>query len=224
MAWQSGHAFLGQDRRVPFWWRKENAVSQGQCHEDQGRRIGYARVSTDKQTLYQYTDALRRAGCDEIFVDDAISAVARNRPGLQRARTRLRPGDTFIVLAIDRAFRSTIEGLLFLDELHQQGTTFHSIYQQVDTRTPEGRKWFTYAVADAEYERAVISRRTKEKMAAAKKRGKHLGRPFKLSRRRALNAHRLATVGGLCISAVAKKYSVAPVTITRAFQRYGLEV
>lgn len=187
------------------------------------KRIGYARVSTEKQTLYQYVDALKAAGCDRIFKDFATKATAKNRKGLQRARTALQPGDTFVVLAIDRAFRSTIEGLLFLQDLHKDGITFHSIYQNVDTRTPEGWKWFCYAAADAEYERAVISRRTREKMAAAKRRGQHLGRPFKLSEDDVHSAHQLIAERQADIEGLASELRVAPVTIRRALDRYGLE-
>lgn len=187
------------------------------------RRIGYARVSTDKQTLYQYVDALEAAGCERIFSDAAISAVAKNRPGLQEARATLRPGDTLVVLSIDRAFRSAIEGLLFLDGLDREGIRFHSIYQAMDTNTPEGRKRFTYDLADAEYERAVISRRTRDKMAAAKRRGLHLGRPYKLGRRAIQNAYQRVERDGLDLAAVAKCYHVAPITLRRAFERLGLE-
>lgn len=185
------------------------------------RRIGYARVSTDKQTLYQYTDVLREAGCIEIFTDEATSAVAKERPGLQEARSCLRPGDTFVVPAIDRAFRSTIEGLLFLDGLHKDGITFLSVYQQMDTRTPEGRRWFIDMVNTAEYERAVISRRTKEKMAAARKRGQHLGRPYKLSDKSVREAYRRVTAQGTDLAKVAASLKVSPITLIRAFERLG---
>lgn len=188
------------------------------------RRIGYARVSSDRQTLYQYRDALKRAQCDKIFYDDAIKATAKNREGLQNARAALEAGDIFVVVAIDRAFRSALEGLMFLDGLDKEGITFLSIYQQIDTATPEGRKWFAYQLADAEYELAVISRRTKEKMAAAKARGLHMGRPFKLDERRAHKAYCLLTKQGRRIETVAASYQVAPITLLRAFKRYGLYV
>lgn len=191
--------------------------------KQQGRKIGYARASTDKQTLYQYLDALEDAGCDEIFTDYATSAVAANRPGLQIAKQALKAGDVFVVLSIDRAFRSAIEGLLFLDGLHKQGITFYSIYQQMDTRTPEGRKRFTYDVADAEYERAIISRRTRDKMAAAKRRGLHMGRPFKLSLRQVKNAHRMVIVKNMDVKDVARKYAVKPHTLERNFERLKSE-
>ena len=84
------------------------------------RRIGYARVSTDKQTTDQQVHALRKAGCERVFVDDGVSATARQRPGLEKARKVISEGNIFVVWAIDRAFRSTSEAILFLDEWQKQ--------------------------------------------------------------------------------------------------------
>lgn len=187
-----------------------------------GRYIGYARVSIDDQTLYQYEDALTKAGCERIFFEDAMTAVAEHRPELAKAEAALMPGDAFVVLAIDRAFRSTIDALLFLDRINKRGIIFWSIYQRIDTSTPEGRKWFTEAAADAEYERSVISRRTKEKMAAAKRRGQHLGRPYKLSKRKLTRAHHLVNLRGMPLSEVAQSLEVSPVTLRRGFRRLRL--
>lgn len=186
------------------------------------KRIGYARVSTDGQTLYQYRDLLKAAKCDRIFMDDGISATAKVRPQLEKARAALRSGDTFIVPAIDRAFRSTIEGITFLDDLHADGITFESIYQNIDTRTPEGRKWYIDMVNHAEYERAIISRRTREKMAAAKRQGIHCGRPRKLSEDEVRAAHHQVTAAGVGLSALAAQLRVSPRTLARGFERCGL--
>lgn len=185
--------------------------------------VGYARVSTPEQTTAQQVEALRRAGCARVFVDDAIRATARSRPGLERARQALADGDIFVVWAIDRAFRSTSEAIHFLDDLARNSIEFKSLTQLIDTRTPEGRKWYIDTASWAEYERAIISRRTREKMAHAKKCGKHLGRPYKLSRRRVLKAHDLVTSGDVDLREVAKRCEVAPITVTRAFRRYGLK-
>ena len=187
------------------------------------RRIGYARVSTPAQTCNQQVHALRKAGCARVFTDDGVSASVRDRPGLERAKAALEPGDIFAVWAIDRAFRSTMEAILFLDELRARGIEFLSLTQAIDTRTPEGRKWYIDTASWAEYERAVISRRTKEKMAQAKREGRHLGRPYKLSRARVMRAHRLIVEKGFSLSTVAAKYRVSPLTVRRAFARYGLE-
>ena len=187
-------------------------------------KVGYARVSTDKQTLYQYTDELQAAGCDEdnIFTDWATRATAAQRPGLQAARAALLPGDTFVVLDIDRAFRSAIEGLLFLDGLLKEGIDFLSIHEPYDTRTPEGWKNFCHAVVDAEYEIAKISHRTKLKMAAAKRRGQHLGRPYALTMSQTLAAHDLVR-SGVPICHVAAKFSVCHHTLTGSFKRLALQ-
>lgn len=187
-----------------------------------GRRIAYTRVSTDRQTTYQATDVLKAANCDPIFVDEATSAVAKKRPGLQKAREALQPGDTFVVLAIDRAFRSTIEGIAFLDEIQSAGISFESIYQQIDTKTPEGRKWFIDMVNNAEYERAIISRRTKEKMAAAKRRGIHCGRPFSLTTKAVRQAHQMMNERCLPLHEVARRKHVSPLTLKRSLAREGL--
>ena len=177
-------------------------------------RIGYTRVSTDKQTLFQSEEALRQAGCDQIFSDFAVSATAKKRPGLIEARAALKSGDTFVVLSIDRAFRSTIEGLTVLDELQKQGITFHSIWQNIDTTTPEGRKWFTYAVADAEYEKAVISRRTKLAMQAAKERGVKFGRKTVMTPAKQRRAHALLSAG-IPMTKLAERLNISRSTLTR---------
>lgn len=186
------------------------------------RRIGYARVSTPSQTTDQQVHALRAAGCTRLYVDDGVRASAKHRPGLEVAKKALRPGDVFVVWAIDRAFRSTIEAILFLDDLLSRGIAFQSLTQAIDTRTPEGRKWYIDTASWAEYERAVISRRTKEKMAQAKREGRHIGRPRKLDRRRTAAAYRQVIAHGQSIAAVAAELHVAPITVRRAFDRYGL--
>ena len=186
------------------------------------RKIGYARVSTDRQTTDQQVAALKLAGCEAVFVDDGVSAATPNRIGLQQARAALQSGDVFVVWAIDRAFRSTIEAIQFLDELMQRGVSFQSLTQAIDTRTPEGRKWFIDTASWAEYERAIISRRTKEKMAHAKLQGKHMGRPFKLSECRVRCAHRLVAEKDWSVEDAARLCRVSPQTLKRGFERFGL--
>lgn len=191
--------------------------------ESTARRIGYARVSTDKQTTDQQVAELRRAGCVEVFVDDGISATARSRPGLTKARQTLRKDDIFVVWAIDRAFRSTLDAIVFLDAIHLEGVAFQSLTQNIDTRTPEGRKWFIDTASWAEYERAMISRRTKLKMADAKERGVVLGRPRRLSPKAIYRAYRTLQSSSGTMTETAQRLDVAPITLNRAFKRLGLK-
>lgn len=186
------------------------------------KKIGYARVSTASQSTDQQVARLTEAGCDEIFTDHGVSATAKKRKGLEQARQALQEGDVFVVTAIDRAFRSTMEAIAFLDDLMQRGVEFQSLTQSIDTRTPEGRKWFIDTASWAEYERAIISRRTKERLAHVKRQGKHLGRPFKLTECRITDAHRMVTEKNQPIEDVAKRLKVAPCTLRRGFERYAL--
>lgn len=184
-----------------------------------GRKIGYARVSTDKQSTDQQVASLEKAGCHFIFTDNGVSATAKYREGLEQARKMVFAGDVFVVTAIDRVFRSTIEAIQFLDELMKRGVEFQSLTQSIDTRTPEGRKWFIDTASWAEYEKAIISRRTKERLAYAKANGQHLGRPFKLSECRITCAHRLIYKKGWNIEDVARLCRVSPSTLRRGFER-----
>ena len=186
------------------------------------KRIGYARVSTASQSTDQQVSALERAGCDEIFSDHGVSATAKKRKGLEQARNALQEGDVFVVTAIDRAFRSTMEAIAFLDDLMQRGVEFQSLTQSIDTRTPEGRKWFIDTASWAEYERAIISRRTKERLSFVRAQGKHLGRPFKLTERRIADAHHSITENNEPLEDVAKRLNVSPCTLRRGFERYAL--
>jgi DNA invertase Pin-like site-specific DNA recombinase len=151
--------------------------------------LGYVRCSTDKQQVRQQCDALRAAGCARIFKDKAVNATARNRPALMKIRGALEPQqDTFVVVAVDRAFRSTFEAIAFLDDLTRHGIAFRSLEQNIDPRTLEGRRWYIGKANEAEYERGVIGRRTREAMAALKRRGRRFGRPRKLTKARMARA------------------------------------
>lgn len=192
------------------------------ANKNSGRRIGYARVSTEKQTTDQQVAELERAGCNKVFVDDGISATARERPGLELAKAELQDGDIFVVWAIDRAFRSTLDAILFLDTIALEGISFLSLTQNIDTRTPEGRKWFIDTASWAEYERAMISRRTKLKMADAKRRGVILGRPRCLTPKMVFKAYQHIEKTNEPICRIAQQLDVAPITLSRAFKRLGL--
>ncbi len=188
------------------------------------RKLGYARCSSDRQTTEQQVEELYKAGCANVFVDYDVQATAKDRAALNDVTTALKDGDIFVVWAIDRAFRSTIEAIQYLDGLHKRDVDFLSLTQRIDTRTPEGRKWYIDTASWAEYERAIISRRTKAKMAYCKAQGKHMGRPFKLSLRQVKNAHKMVTVKNMDLKDVAHKYAVKPRTLERNFERLEHEV
>lgn len=142
-----------------------------------GRKVGYVRVSDKDQSENLQIDALRAAGCDVIFGDHGVSGVITNRCGLDDMLASLDAGDTLVVWKLDRLGRSTIHLLQLLSDLRDRGVDFQAITQGIDTTTAVGRMLYGQLAVFAEYERSLISERTKAGMAAAKARGVHVGRP-----------------------------------------------
>ena len=142
-------------------------------------RIGYLRVSLEDQKEDRQEDGLK-ALCDEIYVEK-ISAASKTRPVYQQVIDKLTAGDTLVVWDLDRAFRSTVDALLEAEKLRQRGIEFHIVNLNVDTSTPSGELIYTVMAAFAQFERKNLIKRTKEGMASAKLRGKHIGRPYKLT-------------------------------------------
>ena len=139
-------------------------------------RIGYARVSTDEQSIALQVDALNRAQCDRIFKDEGISGVAARRPGLDRALAQLKSGDTLVVWRLDRLARSMRDLTDTITVLHGRGVGFHSICEHIDVSSAFGEFVLHVLSAVAHFERALIVERTRAGMAAAKARGATFGR------------------------------------------------
>jgi DNA invertase Pin-like site-specific DNA recombinase len=136
--------------------------------------IGYARVSTQDQTLDLQTDALQRAGCEKIFTD-TTSGAKSDRSGLQDAMDYLRAGDTLVVWRLDRLGRTLKHLIATITDLSDKG--FKSLQEQMDTTTSGGKLIFHIFGALAEFEREVIKERTNAGLQAARARGRLGGRP-----------------------------------------------
>ncbi|SFV29413.1 recombinase family protein [Hyphomicrobium facile] len=145
--------------------------------------IGYARVSTDDQSLDLQIDALKQAKCTKIFCDPGYSGALEYRPALDEAIRWLKTGDTLVTWRLDRLGRSLSHLISLVADLEGRGVAFRSISDAIDTSTAGGRLQFHLLGALAEFERSLISERTKAGLAAARARGTRLGRPAKLVRR-----------------------------------------
>jgi DNA invertase Pin-like site-specific DNA recombinase len=140
-----------------------------------GMRIGYARVSTADQTLSMQLDALRAAGCERVHQETASGKQA-DRPELAQALKALRPGDTLMVWRLDRLGRSLPHLIQTVASIEAQGASFESITEKIDTHSATGRLVFHVFSALAEFERNLISERTREGLQAARRRGTKGGR------------------------------------------------
>src|SRR3954447_13244300 len=143
--------------------------------------IGYARVSTDGQTLDGQIAALKAAGCERVF-KEKISGARDDRRELKRFISSLEEGDLGVVTRLDRLARSTRDLLNILATIAERGAGFRSLGDAwADTSTSHGRLMLTVLGGLAEFERDLIRTRTGEGRARAAARGVHLGRKPKLT-------------------------------------------
>src|SRR5437588_9160914 len=139
--------------------------------------IGYARVSTQDQTLHLQKDELEKAGCSHIFTD-TLSGAKTERPGLYKALHYLREGDSLVVWKLDRLGRSLKHLIETITTLNNRKIGFKSLTENIDTTTSGGKLIFHIFGALAEFERDIIRERTKAGLAAARARGRLGGRPM----------------------------------------------
>ena len=176
--------------------------------------FGYARVSTDGQTLAAQDAALRAAGCAKVYSETA-SGAKTDRAALRKAIGSLGEGDTLMVTRLDRLARSTRDLLNTLDEIAKRGAGFKSLADTwADTTTAHGRLMLTILGGLAEFERELIRARTGEGRTRAKARGVHMGRPSKLTphQQREAIARRDA---GEALTDIARTFGVSHTTIGR---------
>ncbi|MBU1211055.1 MAG: recombinase family protein [Alphaproteobacteria bacterium] len=189
-----------------------------------GRRIGYARVSTQDQKLRMQLDALKAVSCDEIFTDHGVSGGKASRPGLNAALAVLKPGDVLVVLKLDRLGRSVQHLSDLLVRFQREGIHFCSLAEGINTTTPGGKLIYHVFAAVAEFQRDIIRENTALGLEAARQRGKQIGRPHALSIDDILAGHELVMQKRLSICEVAKRLNVCHATMTRGFKRAGLEM
>jgi len=179
-----------------------------------GMIYGYARVSTDGQTLDAQREALTSAGAEKIFAETASGAKS-DRAELAKVLALVGQGDTLLVTRLDRLARSTINLLTTLDGLYQKGAMFRSLSEGwADTTTPHGRLTVTIVGGVAEFERELIRARTGEGRARAKARGQSLGRRPILTPHQQEEA-RSRKLAGESVREIARSYNVSASTISR---------
>jgi len=147
-------------------------------------KVGYARVSTHDQNLSLQLDALKQAGCEEIY-QDQVSGAKVGRSGLQEALAYLRQGDTLVVWRLDRLGRSLKHLIETVTMLEERGIGLQSLQESIDTTTSGGRLVFHIFGALAEFERNLIRERTQAGLQAARTRGRKGGRPKALDAKKA---------------------------------------
>jgi DNA invertase Pin-like site-specific DNA recombinase len=176
-------------------------------------RIGYARVSTADQSLDLQLDALHQAGCEQIY-SDCASGSKPNRPGLTAALSHLRPDDVLINWKLDRLGRTVKSLVDFVGDLADRHIQFRSLTDGIDTSTPTGRFFFHIMASLAQMERELIVERTQAGLAAARQRGRPVGRKRRMTPSKVQSARQLL-LSGVPPREVARNLGVSIPTLYR---------
>ncbi len=183
-----------------------------------GKRIGYARVSTDDQNLDLQRDALNRSGCVTIY-DETVSGKSATRIELEHCRKALRSGDILVVWRLDRLGRSLSDLVKIIGDIERDGITFESLNEKIDTGSASGKLQFHVFVALAEFDRNLIRERTLAGLSAARARGRVGGRTAKLSEKQIREIKALLSDPVARVKDIAERYGVSPATL---YKRVGV--
>ncbi len=182
--------------------------------------FGYSRISTKDQDLSLQVNALKKANCDEI-ITEVMTGANNDRPNRKALIDKLRPGDVVCVWRLDRFGRSTADLIEKVGELNSRGVEFISLQENIDTTTATGKMVFHFFAAMAEFERNLISERTKAGLEAARLRGDLGGRPPKLNLKQVKAAKALLDNKEHVLNQteVAKMFHVSRSTLYRELKR-----
>ncbi|MBT5466718.1 MAG: recombinase family protein [Candidatus Marinimicrobia bacterium] len=176
-------------------------------------KVGYARVSTQGQSLDVQVSKLTKYGCHEIF-KDKLSGTTADRPSLKECRTYVRRGDSLVITKLDRLARSTFHLTQIAEELKQKGVDMVVLDQNIDTSTPTGKLLFNMLASIAEFETEIRKERQMEGITKAKEKGIQFGRKAKLTEEQ-VNELRTRRERGAKISDLMVRYSLSKASVYR---------
>jgi len=179
-----------------------------------GMRIGYARVSTEGQSLDNQVDRLTHSECIKLFTEK-YSGAKSDRKQLKAALDFVREGDALVVTKLDRLARSAVDLGQIARKLESKGVDLIVLDQQIDTTTPTGKLMFTLIGAFAEFERDLIRERCQEGITKAKDRGVKFGRRPKLTSKQIQQLKVEFEANEIGRGELAKKYGISRPSLYR---------
>jgi DNA invertase Pin-like site-specific DNA recombinase len=185
-------------------------------------KIGYGRVSTDKQDAKAQEVELLKYGCEKIFLE-TVSGASTVKPVLAKAIEHLRPGDELVVWKLDRLSRSLGDLLIVVDKISATKAVFTSLTEHLDTSGPCGTALMQMIGVFAQFERSMIAERTRLGVRQAMADGKIVGRPPKLDPDQKKEVVRLLKAGQTTQAQIARTVKVNRSVISRLVSQIRLE-
>ncbi len=177
--------------------------------------IGYARVSKDEQNVDLQLDSLKKAGCVRIFTDK-LTGTRFDRKALKQALDYLNERDSLAVWKLDRLGRSMVDLVNTITGLSKRNMHFVSVTEHIDTTTAVGKMFLQFLAMLAEFERNLISERTKAGLEAARARGRKGGRrPLSLTTGKPALALKLYDEKSMEIPDICKTLHISRATLFR---------
>ncbi|WP_321529014.1 recombinase family protein [Sedimenticola selenatireducens] len=183
--------------------------------------VGYARVSSQDQNPDLQLDALEKAGCEQVFIEEITTTGKKARPKWEVCSRVLRKGDILMVWRLDRLGRSLKDLVEIMQDLDERGIGFKSLTESIDTGSAGGKLIFHIFGALAEFEYSLIRERAIAGIAAGRARGRKGGRKPKLTKAAVKKAAAMLRDPMVTKTEVAEHFGVTRMTLNKALEREG---
>ena len=185
--------------------------------------FGYARVSTQEQNLDRQLDILKNEGAEEI-IQEKVSGIKYNRLEVFKLLDKLRKGDIILITDLTRLSRSTKDLFSLVELIEKKGANIKSLKESwLDTTTPQGKLMFTLMAGINQFERDLISQRTKEGLEAARKRGRLGGRKPKLDEDQKKALYQLYQQKEMNIKSICELFKISKPTLYKVVEKISKE-
>lgn len=185
-------------------------------------QVGYARVSTRDQNPGSQEAALREAGCERVFIDRGESSRISDRPEWVACLDYLRPGDTLVILALDRIAGTELMAIELIRDLGRRGIRLRSLtepFLDVDTSTPMGEAIVGIMAVLAQLRVSTIRENTRRGLAHARAQGRVGGRPSVMTPERVKAAVKMRDQD-MSIAEIARTFGVGASSVSRALTKH----